>query len=175
MCLSPEISLDVDADRDGVVEKNNPKKVPRYKGRLNGGLPGPEPQAGSCRQPWSSQQASTTVILQMRRQVPRHTLQWQSPPRSKLLRGTAMEQVPESQWLPSTGWGRPVHRVGGKDECPATEEVLPKHLLLLFCLFFFLDHGEQKIALIVPNSRHIIFNGACTTPLPFLVFHLFVH
>ncbi|KAB0402232.1 hypothetical protein E2I00_013697 [Balaenoptera physalus] len=26
MCLSPEISLDVDADRDGVVEKNNPRK-----------------------------------------------------------------------------------------------------------------------------------------------------
>ena len=84
-----------------------------------------------------------------------------------------MQQVPESQWAPSTGWGHPVHRVGGKDECPATEEVLPKHLLLLFCLFF--DHQEQKIALIIPKSRHIIFNGACTTPLLFLVFHLFVH
>lgn len=34
VCLSPELSLDVDADRDGVVEKNNPKKVPRYQGRL---------------------------------------------------------------------------------------------------------------------------------------------
>lgn len=33
MCLSPEISLDVDADRDGVVEKNNPRKVTIYQGR----------------------------------------------------------------------------------------------------------------------------------------------
>lgn len=40
MCLSPEISLDVDADRDGVVEKNNPKKVPSYQRR------GPGPDLG---------------------------------------------------------------------------------------------------------------------------------
>lgn len=40
-CLfSPEISLDVDADRDGVVEKNNPKKVPSFQGRHH-----PEPRA----------------------------------------------------------------------------------------------------------------------------------
>ena len=30
---APEISLDVDADRDGVVEKNNPRKVPHAQGR----------------------------------------------------------------------------------------------------------------------------------------------
>lgn len=46
MCLSPEISLDVDADRDGVIEKNNPKKVPSSQGRLPGGLPGQSPRLG---------------------------------------------------------------------------------------------------------------------------------
>lgn len=54
MCLSPEISLDVDADRDGVVEKNNPKKVPSYRGRETGRGRGElrtEPQAGSHKQP----------------------------------------------------------------------------------------------------------------------------
>lgn len=45
VCLSPELSLDVDADRDGVVEKNNPEKVPRDQGRLTGGFRA-EPQAG---------------------------------------------------------------------------------------------------------------------------------
>lgn len=43
VCLSPELSLDVDADRDGVVEKNNPKKVPRCQGRLTGGFRGRAP------------------------------------------------------------------------------------------------------------------------------------
>lgn len=46
VCLSPEISLDVDADRDGVIEKNNPKKVPSSQGRLPGGLPGQSPRLG---------------------------------------------------------------------------------------------------------------------------------
>lgn len=63
VCLSPEISLDVDADRDGVVEKNNPNKVPSYQGRQPraGGFGGRAP-GWICKQPWCSQQAETTLI-----------------------------------------------------------------------------------------------------------------
>lgn len=64
MCLSPEISLDVDADRDGVVEKNNPRKVPSYQGTRpwTGGLPG-----GWGRAPgWMLQ---TAVVLPTSRQL----------------------------------------------------------------------------------------------------------
>jgi hypothetical protein len=44
--LFPEISLDVDADRDGVVEKNNPKKVAASQGRALHVALGP-PQRGT--------------------------------------------------------------------------------------------------------------------------------
>ena len=108
------------------------------------GLPGPEPQAGACRQPQSSQETATALTLQMRRQVPRHT-----DTTDRVHRGaSSLEEQPRS-WSPSLsgpsrGWGHPVHAVGVKDERPATEEVPPKHLLLLFCLFgFFWPSGAE--------------------------------
>ena len=118
--------------------EEQPKKGTSLPGQaaLNGGFPGQSPRlgpVGSLIPPRKLRQ----LTLQMRRQVPRHTHTI-----DRVHRGTSsLEEQPRS-WSPSLsgpsrGWGHPVHAVGVKDERPATEEVPPKHLLLLFCLFGF--------------------------------------
>lgn len=102
-CLfSPEISLDVDADRDGVVEKNNPKKVPSYQGRHH-----PEPGASEGTAPdragsHGSPTKQAIPISQLRRPRPKTGSQTHSIPMMeptdelRHLIETATEQALES-------------------------------------------------------------------------------
>ena len=87
VCLSPEISLDVDADRDGVVEKNSPRKVPSYQGTRpwtggHGAPGGAEPQMDAAVSRGPPREHGQ--IRTLRPSAGSHTAcPWQSPQRSQ--------------------------------------------------------------------------------------------
>jgi len=119
-----EISLDVDADRDGVVEKNNPRKVLSYQGTR----PWTRELPGSRAPGWMLQAAM--VLPTSTDSSPFTDKETEAHRGTKHLIATAAKRLPQPD-PPSTGWDTQFAEL--------LENVLPqrRHLLLLLCLFFF--------------------------------------